>query len=292
MRTSTSGAPADPDRAPANAVLLLDRDHVAPARSCARISTFSMASEPRRPVGMSSTLVRGSSAVVTTTRPPGVGYGGKRSLGCRTRASSSPVPGGGVRAADAPSGSDLAGPANAVTGVEEGCVVEGEWSEKHDVLLSALGVALHAVAAGLAGRARVERVRDRPDEPGVRGDAFLGGCGLDRGLEDSGSRSEMRPERSSPTASGVESAPSSVTTTSSGSRPASLTSMRAVPSWPESSSAASPRRSSRRRWSVEPRASLRRRAASAVASSPRLAVVARSCWIASMWLSSCIVTSL
>ena len=74
------------------------------------------------------------------------------------------------------------------------------------------------------------------DEPGVGGDAFVGGSRLDAAFSDSGRRSVMRPESSSPTRRRRLSEASSVTTTSSGSRPASRTSTRPDPSWPEISS--------------------------------------------------------
>src|SRR5919106_2240309 len=95
----------------------------------ALISIASIASVPRRPVEMTSTVVRGSSTVVTTTRPlgsriwretlPGV------SKTCIYAALALDLALRG--AADPTSGRDLPRLADAVAGVEECGVVEGEW---------------------------------------------------------------------------------------------------------------------------------------------------------------------
>ena len=76
-------------------------------------------------------------------------------------------------------------PCNTVAGVEKNGVVEGERGKMHRVLLSALGVALDAVAsaARVRLRTRVERVRDGTHEPCVGRDAFLCRGSLDADLE-------------------------------------------------------------------------------------------------------------
>ena len=173
-----------------------------PWRSSARTTTSSCASTPLPRLETSSTLVCGSSAVETRTRPLG-SRTERHPRACRKSASPSPgpVPRWRFGAADAAASRALLALRTRSLGSRNG-VVEGERGKIHRVLLSALGVALDAVAsaARVRLRARVERVRDGTHEPCVGRDASCAAAASMPILSDSGRRSEMRPLSSSPAA--------------------------------------------------------------------------------------------
>jgi hypothetical protein len=98
------------------------------------ISIESIASEPRRPVEMTSTLVRGSSAVVTTTRPLGSRIWRETLPGVSKTCMRLVLDLAG-KAAEAAVAA-LARLADAIAGADQCGVVEGERCEKHVYLLS------------------------------------------------------------------------------------------------------------------------------------------------------------
>src|SRR5918996_1140592 len=154
-----------------------------PSRSSARTSISARASGPRRPSDTSSTRVRGSSAVVTTTRP----------LGRRTWRATLP---GVSKACTSVTGTCGCRASACARGCPWGASAYGECGRRGrgglrsrtgavrsaSFLLSALGVALQAVSAAPHGP-RIEHAGDRAHEPGVGRDAFLGGCSFDARLE-------------------------------------------------------------------------------------------------------------